>query len=201
MALNMLANIARTATSLLAAQFDTQLLSVRFKSMRVSRRIRGYPRPLMETVQRPEPMKYGWRPILPEDGVYTTKKLPIRKLGGRDPETGRVVVRTIGGGMKRWYRWIDHKRQPNEDGSKLEERVYQRWLTATEGIKPGDIITTSGEIPRIPVQPKDGGVLCRAAGTSAQILRRLEDRVIIQLPSKLQVSLSERCMACGWPGV
>lgn len=239
MALNLLANVARTATSLLAAQFDTQLLSVRLKSMRASRRIRGYPRPLMETVQRPEPMKYGWLPILPEDGVYTTKKLPIRKLGGRDPETGQVVVRTIGGGMKRWFRWIDHKRQPKEDGSKLEERVYQvrydplrtarlalvasgdhkRWLTATEGIKPGDIITTSGEIPRIPVQPKDGdahplgalpvstlvhhverypgegGVLCRAAGTSAQILRRLEDRVIIQLPSKLQVSLSERCMA------
>lgn len=239
MAASLLAGLARAATSLLTLQLETQLQSVRCKSMRASRRIRGYPRPLLESVQRPYPHKYGWLPTLPADHVYTTEKLPIRKLGGRDPVTGRVVVRTIGGGMKRYFRWIDHKRLPNEDGTKLEERVYQvrydplrsarlalvaagdhkRWLTATEGIKPGDIITTSGDIPRIPVQPKDGdahplgalpvstlvhhiekypgegGVMCRAAGASAQILRKVEDRVIIQLPSKLQVSLNERCMA------
>ncbi|KAK8771939.1 hypothetical protein V5799_024819 [Amblyomma americanum] len=216
MAASFLASFARAATSLLTAQLETQLQSVRCKSMRASRRIRGHPRPLLDNVQRPEPHKYAWLPILPADRVYTTEKLPIRKLGGRDPVTGRVVVRTIGGGMKRYFRWIDHKRLPNEDGSKLEERVYQvrydplrtahlalvasgghkRWLTATEGVKPGDIIATSGDIPRIPVQPKEGdahplgalpvstlvhhiekypgegGVMCRAAGTSAQILRK-----------------------------
>lgn len=239
MAASLLCSLARAATSLLASQFESQVQSLRHRSMRASRRIRGYPRPLCDNVQRPEPHKYGWLPILPEDGVYTTKKLPIRKLAGRDPVTGHVVVRTIGGGMKRWFRWIDHKRVGKEDGGKLEERVYQvrydplrtarlalvasgerkRWLTATEGIKPGDIITTCSEIPRIPVRPKDGdahplgalpvstlvhhiekypgegGVMCRAAGASAQILRKVDDRVILQLPSKLQVSLSERCMA------
>lgn len=84
--------------------------------------------------------------------------------------SGRVVVRTIGGGMKRWFRWIDYKRTAPETGPPLQERVYQvrydpcrtarlalvasggtkRWLVASEGIKAGDIITTSGHIPRIP---------------------------------------------------
>lgn len=80
------------------------------------------------------------------------------------------MVRTIGGGMKRWFRWVDYKRQAPASGAPLEERVYQvrydpcrtarialvasgdskRWLVATEGTKPGDIIRTSGDIPRIP---------------------------------------------------
>ncbi|KAM7308737.1 39S ribosomal protein L2, mitochondrial [Ixodes scapularis] len=237
---SLLGGLARVATSLLVGSVEVvQLQCLRFRSMRASRRIRGYPRPLVKGVVRPEPMKYGFIPILPEDGVYTTEKLPIRKLAGRHPETGRVVVRTIGGGMKRWFRWVDYKRQAPASGAPLEERVYQvrydpcrtarialvasgdskRWLVATEGTKPGDIIRTSGDIPRIPVRPRDGdahplgalpvstlvhhvekypgdgGTLCRAAGASAQLLRKVDGRVILQLPSKRQVSLSELCMA------
>lgn len=223
------------------AMAATELQPVRFRTMRASRRIRGYPRPLLKNIVRPEPHKYAFIPILPKDGKYTTEKLPIRKLGGRHPETGRVVVSTIGGGMKRWFRWVDFKRVCPDTGprSAIQERVYQvrydpcrtarialvaegdrkRWVLATQNIKPGDIITTSGHIPRIPVRPKEGdahplgalpvgtlvhhvekypnegGLMCRAAGASAQILRKVEGRVIIQLPSKLEVSLNEQCMA------
>lgn len=85
---SVLASFVRAASSLLVGQFEAQLQSLRFRSMKASRRIRGYPRPLLKGIVRPEPMKYGFRPILPEDGVYTTEKLPIRKLAGRHPETG-----------------------------------------------------------------------------------------------------------------
>lgn len=65
------------------------LISVRFKrNERVFRSIRGGGRPLPEGVVPPEPRKYGWRPVYPEDGKYTTNPLPIIKMGGRHPETG-----------------------------------------------------------------------------------------------------------------
>jgi hypothetical protein len=48
----------------------------------------------------------------PEDGKYTIKKLPMTKLGGRDPETGRKVIGRVGGGAKRKFRWIDWLRMP-----------------------------------------------------------------------------------------
>ncbi|XP_064473347.1 large ribosomal subunit protein uL2m-like [Ornithodoros turicata] len=227
------------STALAMASVDMQC--GRTRTMRASRRIRGYPRPLLKNIVRPEPCKYGFIPLLPKDGKYTTEKLPIRKLGGRHPETGRVVVSTIGGGMKRYFRWVDYKRVGPESASEtlLREKVYQvrydpcrtarialvangdqkRWVIATQNIKPGDTITTSGHIPRIPVRPKEGdahplgalpigtivhniekypnegGSWCRAAGASAQILRKVDKRVIIQLPSKVEVSVSEKCMA------
>jgi hypothetical protein len=48
----------------------------------------------------------------PEDEKYTVKKLPMTKLGGRDPVTGRKVVQGIRGGAKRYFRWIDWRRLP-----------------------------------------------------------------------------------------
>jgi hypothetical protein len=50
----------------------------------------------------------------PEDGKYTIKKLPMTKLGGRDPVTGRKVIQRSGGGAKRLYRWIDWRRLPKD---------------------------------------------------------------------------------------
>lgn len=86
---------------------------------------RGAPRPLPYGVTRPEPNKYNWIPIYPPDGKYTTMPLKIQKLGGRDPVTGRVVVKTIGGGNKKYFRWIDYSREANPDGTPKEEKVYQ----------------------------------------------------------------------------
>ncbi|GIY94924.1 39S ribosomal protein L2, mitochondrial [Caerostris extrusa] len=208
------------------------------RNERVFRKIRGGGRPVMEGVVPPEPQKYGWRPVLPEDGIYTTRPLPIIKMGGRHPETGRVVVRTIGGGHKKKFRWVDYKREGPKDGSFLEELVVQvrydpcrtarialvangdhkRWIVATDGIKVGDIVKTSSVIPRIPVRPTvgdaypiaalplgtvihnfemkpgEGGYFCRAAGTSAQYLKKIDNKCLVQLPSKRQILLDGKCM-------
>lgn len=43
--------------------------------------------------------------------------------------------------------------------------------------------------------PGEGAHYVMTAGSTATILRQVDDRVIIQLPSKLQVSLSKHCMA------
>ncbi len=48
----------------------------------------------------------------PEDGKYTIKKLPMTKLSGRDPVTGRKVIQGYKGGAKRLFRWIDWRRMP-----------------------------------------------------------------------------------------
>lgn len=86
--------------------------------------IRGAPRPLPPHIVRPESSKYNWQPIYPPDMKYTISPLKIRKLGGRHPETGRVVVKTIGGGNKKYFRWIDYERSPNPDGSPKQEKVF-----------------------------------------------------------------------------
>jgi len=119
-------------------------------------------------------IQYRYRVQLPEQ--YTIKRLPIQKLAGRDPVTGRVVVGTLGGGSKQKYRWVDPRRAPLEDGSPRQERVLQllydplrsctialvahaehiRYVVAHQGMQEGDIITCHGEIPRIPVRPRVG---------------------------------------------
>ncbi|XP_054721105.1 39S ribosomal protein L2, mitochondrial-like [Uloborus diversus] len=220
--------------------FGQTLISVRFhrRNQRIFRKIRGGGRPVPPGVVPPEPSKYGWRPVYPEDGKYTIKPLPIIKMGGRHPETGRVVVRTIGGGHKKRFRWVDYKREGPEDGTTLEEKVFQvrydpcrtarialvasgdhkRWILASENMKVGDVIKTSAVIPRIPIRPVEGdahpigalpqgtlvhsieaepgsgGKFCRAAGSSAQFLRKLDNKCLVQLPSKRQILIHEKCM-------
>jgi len=86
--------------------------------------IRGAPRPLPFGMIPPEPFKYNWRPILPPDGKYTIRPLKISKLAGRHPETGRVIVKGLGGGNKKYFRWVDWNRYPDADGTPFEEKVY-----------------------------------------------------------------------------
>lgn len=43
--------------------------------------------------------------------------------------------------------------------------------------------------------PGEGAHFVLTAGSTATLLRQVDDRVIVQLPSKLQVSLSKHCMA------
>ena len=62
----------------------------------------------------------------PEDGKYTVKKLPMTKLGGRDPVTGRKVIQGVRGGSKRHFRWIDWRRLPadwDKNGPELVRAV------------------------------------------------------------------------------
>lgn len=170
----------------------------------------------------------------------------------------------MGGGIKHKYHWVNLKRfgPTSENDPPRVDRVMEiikcgcrsakvalvgsgnelKYIIATVNMKPGDLLTTSGYIPRIPgmkrilvleinvccnryncylflVNPNEGdayplGALSKGtkvhcvekiagqgahyvltAGSTATILRQVDDRVIVQLPSKLQVSLSKHCMA------
>ena len=94
----------------------------------------------------------------------------------------------------------------------------KRYILATQNMKVGDLIRTSSEIPRVPIkafegdaypcgalqlqsvvhnietEPGLGGVFCRAAGSSAQIVNKVDDRVIIKLPSGQDISVKQECM-------
>uniref|UniRef100_A0A8D0DUH3 Large ribosomal subunit protein uL2m n=1 Tax=Salvator merianae TaxID=96440 RepID=A0A8D0DUH3_SALMN len=172
---------------------------------------------------------------------YTVRPVGMKKTGGRD-HTGRIRVHGIGGGHKQRYRMIDFRRlnSPLEgEPSPFEEKVIlvrydpcrsadialvaggkrKRWIIATENMKAGDIIKTSGEIGRMAVlanegdaypvgalpvgtlinnlesHPGKGAQYIRAAGTCGVILRKVNKTVIIQLPSKRQMQVMETCVA------
>nr|CAG4636482.1 EOG090X0COM [Eubosmina coregoni]SVE70039.1 EOG090X0COM [Eubosmina coregoni] len=182
---------------------------------------------------------YKWMVKFPADGKYTMKKLTLHKLGGRDPETGRVVVKTLGGGAKKKYRWVDNCRHGPKEGPPLVERVMSiqydpcktariavvaggdraRFILATSTMKPGDLISTSGHIPRIAIRPKEGdahplgalpvgteiccvekypgegGTIAINAGSRVTLTRKVGDRCIIAFSNKHEYSLSQECMA------
>ncbi|KHJ76728.1 hypothetical protein OESDEN_23652, partial [Oesophagostomum dentatum] len=132
-------------------------------------------------------------------GEYTHEPLRIKKLGGRDPETGRKVNQHIGGGVKFDYFMIDyHRRGPTEAGKTYDERVLEvrrdpnrtslialvagkdgkRWILATENMKAGDIISTSCHIPENPVIGVEGNaypVGALVAGTLINSVERFPD--------------------------
>nr|CAG4648862.1 EOG090X0COM [Polyphemus pediculus] len=170
---------------------------------------------------------------------YTTQRLPLYKLAGRDPNTGRVVVGTRGGGHKKKYRWVDPCRHGPKEGPPLVEKVLSilydpcrsarialvaagdnpRYIIATSTMKAGDLISTSGHIPRIAIRPKEsdahplgalpvgtkvccvekfpgeGGSIAVSAGSCATLVRKVADRCVVQLPSKQELSLKQECMA------
>lgn len=94
-----------------------------------------------------------------------------------------------------------------------------KYILATENMKEGDLLKTSRFIPRIPVRAKDGdsfplGALpvgtivhnvetypgqefhmIRAAGSYGTILRKFDDRVVVQLPTKKEFGFLQTCMA------
>lgn len=112
-----------------------------------------------------------YRRIIHFPKEYTIKPLDTTHLAGRDPVTGRVVAKGIGGGIKHKYHWIKWVRDgPSQEGEILKEIVIEimedgcrtakialvghgdnlKYILATENMKAGDIIKTSRFIPRIP---------------------------------------------------
>ncbi|XP_061601565.1 39S ribosomal protein L2, mitochondrial [Cololabis saira] len=171
---------------------------------------------------------------------YSIKPMGMKKTGGRD-HTGKIRTHGIGGGHKQKYRCIDFQRlryESDKDGQPFEEKVVEvrydpcrsadiallaggsrkRWIIATENMKVGDIIKTSGLIGRmavsanegdsyplgalpvgtlvnnLEVEPGKGSEYIRAAGTSGVLLRKVNGTAIVQLPSKRQVQVLETCM-------
>lgn len=198
--------------------------------------------------------KYIWNmPNLPKPGAgqgqfrrvvhypeeYTIKPLKNTHLAGRDPVSGRVIAKGIGGGIKHKYHWIKYVRDGPREGPPQEERVIDvlfdgcrtarvalvgvnselKYILATENMKAGDIIKTSRVIPRIPVRANEGDAyplgalpigtqvhclekfpgqpchLIHAAGTFGTVLRKFDDLVVVQLPSKKEFAFKQECMA------
>nr|SVE75999.1 EOG090X0COM [Daphnia hispanica] len=182
---------------------------------------------------------FGHRWIVKFPEKYTVKKLPLMKIAGRDPTTGKRVVGGLGGGHKKKYRWVDKCRHGPMEGPPLVEKILGiqydpcqsanialvasgdkvRYIVASSTMKAGDLISTSGNIPRIAIRPKEGdahplgalpvgtevcciekyvgegSVISVAAGSRAILVRKVGDRCIIQLPSKQEISLKQECMA------
>lgn len=95
-------------------------------------------------------------------------------MAGRDPETGRVVAKGIGGGIKHKYHWVQFTRDGPKEGPPQLEKIIDvlfdgcrtanvalvavgdtlKYIIASENMKAGDIIKTSRFIPRIPGENK-----------------------------------------------
>ncbi|KAF5304336.1 hypothetical protein FQA39_LY09715 [Lamprigera yunnana] len=118
----------------------------------------------------------SYRRIIHYPEEYTVKPLDVTNLAGRDPVSGRIVCKGIGGGIKHKYHWIAWKREGPKEGPPQDEKVIKiikdgcrtahialvavgdhlKYILATENMKAGDIIRTSCHIPRIPVRPREG---------------------------------------------
>ncbi|XP_036346416.1 39S ribosomal protein L2, mitochondrial-like isoform X2 [Rhagoletis pomonella] len=193
-----------------------------------------------KVVEKPKPgAGQQFRRVVHYPKEYTVEPLKISHLAGRDPVTGRVVAKGIGGGIKQKYHWVKWVRDGPAEGPPQEERVLEiiddgcrtakvalvgvgdelKYILATENMKKGDIIKTSRVIPRIPVRPNEGDAyplgalpigtrihnleknpgypfhLIHAAGTFGTILRKFDDKVVVQLPSKREFAFDRICMA------
>ncbi|XP_071961154.1 large ribosomal subunit protein uL2m-like [Antedon mediterranea] len=97
--------------------------------------------------------------------------------------------------------------------------THKRYILATINMKEGDIIKTSCQIGRMSVManegdayplaalpinaqvhcvetlPGSGGTYGRSAGTSLTLLRKVGGQAILKMPSKRQISVSDKCMA------
>lgn len=65
----------------------------------------------------------AYRRIVHYPENYTIQPLKVTNLAGRDPESGRLVAKGIGGGIKHKYHWIDWKRHGPKEGPPLVEKV------------------------------------------------------------------------------
>lgn len=112
----------------------------------------------------------AFRRIVHYPDEYTVRPLEVTNLAGRDPETGRMVAKGIGGGIKHKFHWIKWVRDGPLEGAPQVEKVVDvlfdgcrtakvalvavgdemKYILATENMKAGDLIRTSRHIPRIP---------------------------------------------------
>ncbi|KAI0211332.1 39S ribosomal protein L2, mitochondrial [Lamellibrachia satsuma] len=95
----------------------------------------------------------------------------------------------------------------------------KRYIVATQNMKAGDIIKSSQVLSKTAVRaaegdsyplgslpvgtlvncvefyPGQGGLMARAAGETALLVRKVNDRCIVRMPSKREVSLDQTCVA------
>lgn len=128
-------------------------------------------RTIYKFIKKPSPGQgKAYRRIVHFPNQYTVAPLEVTNLAGRDPETGRVVAKGIGGGIKHKYHWVQFTRDGPKEGPPQLEKVIDvlfdgcrtanvalvavgdqlKYIIASENMKPGDVIKTSRVIPRIP---------------------------------------------------
>lgn len=131
-------------------------------------------------VKTPKPGIKGksYRRIVHFKNEYTIEPLKVTNLGGRDPVTGRLVAKGIGGGIKHKYHWIrwmrdgptDITEPPKEDkvlaiikdGCRTSNVAligsgnHMQYILATKNMKIGDIIRTHKGVPPNPVRAYEG---------------------------------------------
>ncbi|XP_076241401.1 mitochondrial ribosomal protein L2 [Calliopsis andreniformis] len=149
-------------------------------------------------VKLPKPGVDGksYRRIVHFKDEYTVEPLKVTNLGGRDPVTGRVVAKGIGGGIKHKYHWIKWVRDGPTDLNEppKEERVLEifkdgcrtsyvalvghgkelKYILAPANLKVGDIIKTHQGIPRNPVRAYDGDAYPLGALTAGTMVHCVE---------------------------
>ncbi|XP_053671847.1 39S ribosomal protein L2, mitochondrial [Anopheles nili] len=137
----------------------------------------------------------SYRRIVHFPDEYTVEPLRVTNLAGRDPETGRLIAKGIGGGIKHKYHWIKWVRDGPSEGPPQIEKVIDviddgcrtakvafvaignemKYILATENMKAGDLLKTSRFIPRIPVRANEGDAYPLGAlqvGTQVHCLER-----------------------------
>nr|XP_033340417.1 39S ribosomal protein L2, mitochondrial [Megalopta genalis] len=127
---------------------------------------------------KPDDPSKSYRRIVHYKDEYTVEPLEVTHLAGRDPNTGRVIAKGIGGGLKHKYHWIhwirngpkDLNEPPRidkvlavfKDGCRTSfvalvgSGTELRYILATENMKVGDQIKTHMGIPRNPVRAMEG---------------------------------------------
>jgi large subunit ribosomal protein L2 len=133
---------------------------------------------------------------------------------------GRITTRHKGGGHKRCYRLIDFKRNKYDTNRNANislisyEDGEKRYILHPENLKVGDNIYSGKNLPiqvgnalpldsiplgtdvhNIELFPGKGGQLVRAAGTSAKILAKENNFVVLRLSSKEIRLFKKECFA------
>ncbi|XP_002128742.4 large ribosomal subunit protein uL2m [Ciona intestinalis] len=175
--------------------------------------------------------------------VYRTGgRLPTSRFGSDEKVPGKKWTSKIGGGLpRRWY-WVDNNRLTVEEVKNeviFQERILkvieddnrsghialvagplkQRWILATETMKPGQLITNCAtELPGgtefkdgdaypvglIPVgtkvcslefRPGKGAQIARSAGAYCTVSRKTNTDTVVQMPSKREIMISSNCVA------
>ena len=81
-------------------------------------------------------------------------------------------------------------------GVKVGQQVFFGGAEATIGSAiPLENIPLGSPVCNIEIRPLDNGKLLRAAGTSAQIIAKENNKVVLKLPSKKQIYLNPQCFA------
>ncbi len=154
----------------------------------------------------------------------------LKKNAGRN-NYGRITVRHRGGGNKVKYRIIDFKRDKMDINATVLTLEYdpnrtayialvqyedgeKRYILAPDGLKVGDIVTSSASadikpgnalplenipvgtiIHNIEISKNKGGQLVRAAGNAAQLMAKEGGYALIRLPSGEVRKVLISCMA------